>query len=253
MKPAQTLHISGLRLRAGGVGRVLCEGLGFDVQAGERWVLLGPNGAGKSTLLACLAGLLQPAAASVTLNGRALNDWPAPTLARERAWCPPYWNDPFPATAWETIQLARDHAASQTERAALLQRWDITHLADHDVRTLSGGERQRVALATACWQGAPLLLLDEPTAHLDLAHQHGLVQTLHAWSAAGGAVVTSLHDLNIAWQTATHAVLLDGRGVAWTGTREDVITPEHLALAFGVAVSWVEVCGERRLWVEPLT
>jgi iron complex transport system ATP-binding protein len=252
MKPAQTLRVDGVCLRAGGVGRVLCEGLSFTVQAGERWVLLGPNGAGKSTLLACMVGLLRPAGGNVTLHGRALSDWPAPALARERAWCPPYWTDPFPATAWETIELARDDAADAKQRAALLQRFDIAHLADHDVRTLSGGERQRVALATACWQGAPLLLLDEPTAHLDLAHQHGLVTTLHEWSAAGGSVVTSLHDLNIAWQTATHAVLLDGRGAAWAGPREAVITPEHLVAAFGVAVSWVEVCGQRRLWVEAL-
>jgi iron complex transport system ATP-binding protein len=116
------------------------------------------------------------------------------------------------------------------------------------VRTLSGGERQRVALATAWWQGAPLLLLDEPTAHLDLSHQELLVQRLLEHS---GSVVASLHDLNLAWRVATHAVLLDGRGGVALGTRDAVLTPERLGHAFAVPIAWVEVCGQRRLWVGP--
>jgi iron complex transport system ATP-binding protein len=252
MKSALTLRAENLCVRAGGAGRVLCEGLDLQVQAGQRWALLGPNGAGKSTLLATLAGLMPPAHGEVRLDNRNLRDWPPRTLAAARAWCPPFWNDPFGSTVMETIALARDDAAPVDERAELLERFDIAHLSDHDVRTLSGGERQRVALATAWWQNAPFLLLDEPTSHLDLAHQHSLVRSLKDWCTAGGAAVVSLHDLNIAWQTATHAVLLDGRGKAWVGPREEVITPAHLAAAFGVAVSWVEVCGERRLWVEAL-
>jgi iron complex transport system ATP-binding protein len=134
---------------------------------------------------------------------------------------------------------------------ALLQSLDLTALAAADVRQLSGGERQRVALAAVLWQDAPLLLLDEPTAHLDLAHQQQLLAVLQAHAERGGAVCASLHDVQLAWQLATHAVLFDGRGGAWAGPREEVMTPARLSAAFGVAIDRVAVCGEQRFWVGP--
>ena len=244
------LALHQVSLRAGTHGRVLCSGLNAVVEPGQRWALLGPNGAGKSTLLATLAGLLLPSHGELTLHGRALDEWPPGELARERAWCPPHWTDPFPATVSETVRLAqrRDDGDGGAALRALLDRFDVAPLAQSDVRTLSGGERQRVALATAWWQGAPLLLLDEPTAHLDLSHQELLVQQMQAHD---GSIVASLHDLNLAWRVATHAVLLDGRGGAAVGTRDEVLTPERLGHAFGVPIAWVEVCGQRRLWVGP--
>ena len=242
------LAMHDLSLRAGAHGRLLCSGLNAVVEPAQRWVLLGPNGAGKSTLLATLAGLLSPAQGEITLHGRVLDEWPLEALARERAWCPPHWTDPFPATVEETVRLARQRKGDDVALRTLLDQFDVASLAQADVRTLSGGERQRVALATAWWQGTPWLLLDEPTAHLDLSHQELLVQRLleHV-----GSVVVSLHDLNLAWRVATHAVLLDGRGAAVAGSRDEVLTPERLGRAFDVPVAWVEVCGQRRLWVGP--
>jgi iron complex transport system ATP-binding protein len=151
----------------------------------------------------------------------------------------------------ETVGLARadDDALDAPALRVLLQRLDIAALADADVRTLSGGERQRVALAAAWWQGAPLLLLDEPASHLDLSHREQLVALLHSHLQGGGSAVVSVHDLDLAWRIATHAVLLDGRGGAAAGTRDAVMEPERLATAFDVPVSWVEVCGQRRFWV----
>lgn len=242
------LALHDVSLRAGLHGRVLCSGLNAVFEPGQRWVLLGPNGAGKSTLLATLAGLSLPAQGEITLHGRALDEWPLAELARERAWCPPHWTDPFPATVAETVRLARQLDDDADALRDLLGQFDVAPLAGADVRTLSGGERQRVALATAWWQGTPLLLLDEPTVHLDLAHQELLVQRLHEHN---GSVVASLHDLNLAWRVATHAVLLDGRGGVVVGIRDEVLTPERLGHAFGVPIAWVEVCGQRRLWVGP--
>ena len=253
-----SLSVRGLTLRAGPRGRVLCSGLDFAVEHGQRWVLLGPNGAGKSTLLAALAGLITPAEGQVLLDSRALAGWPLDALARERAWCPAQWSDPFPATVAETVRLARPQApwwlstASDNDADALqrlLSSFDLAHLAQADVRTLSGGERQRVALAAAWWQSAPRLLLDEPSAQLDLAHQELLLARL---LERDGSVVASLHDLNLAWRLATHAVLLDGRGNATAGERASVMQPERLATAFGVPIAWVEVCGQQRLWVGPM-
>jgi iron complex transport system ATP-binding protein len=101
-------------------------------------------------------------------------------------------------------------------------------------------------------QGAPLLLLDEPASHLDLAHQQLLLGVLARHAERGGAVVASLHDINIAWDLASHAVLIDGRGGVHAGPRDTVICAPLLSAAFGVAVDRVEVCGQTRFWVGPL-
>jgi iron complex transport system ATP-binding protein len=101
----------------------------------------------------------------------------------------------------------------------------------------------------AWWQGAPLLLLDEPASHLDLSHREGLVALLQSHVHGGGSAVVSVHDLDLAWRIATHALVLDGRGGAVAGVRDAVLEPERLSAAFGVPVSWVEVCGQRRFWI----
>jgi iron complex transport system ATP-binding protein len=119
------------------------------------------------------------------------------------------------------------------------------------VQTLSGGERQRVALATALLQDAPLLLLDEPASHLDLAHERLLVELLLAHAEGEGAVVASLHDLDLAWDLASHVVLIDGRGGVVAGARDDVLVADRLGAVFGVAIHAIEVAGARRFVVGP--
>jgi iron complex transport system ATP-binding protein len=260
MNAVLRLAVDGLALRAGGTvrGRPLFDGLRFDVQPGERWVVLGPNGAGKSSLLAALAGVFPLAGGRVSLQGRPLPEWRAPALADWRAWCPQFWSDPFPSTVTETARIAMRRGAwwsdaSEDESAVerLLNELDLESLAQADVRQLSGGERQRVAIATALLQGTPLVLLDEPASHLDLAHQQLLLRLLERHSGEGCAVVASLHDINLAWDLATHAVLLDGRGRADAGPRAQVMTPPNLSRAFGVDIDRVEVCGQTRFWVGP--
>jgi iron complex transport system ATP-binding protein len=262
MTAAVHLEVCGLALRGGGSprGRQLFSELSFHVQPGERWVILGPNGAGKSSLLAALAGVFAWEAGEVRVQERPLREWEPSALADRRAWCPQFWADPFAASVAQTIRLARDRGAwwglvdvadNDDEVLRVVDRLDLRDLLSADVRTLSGGERQRVALATALLQGAPMLLLDEPSSHLDLAHQHLLLKLLHSHADAGGAVVASLHDLNLAWALASHAVLLDGQGGAFAGTAEVVMTPARLAAVFGVAVDLVEVCGQWRFWIGP--
>ena len=252
--------VEALSLRAGGTahGRVLFDGLDFGVQPGQRWVVLGPNGAGKSSLLAAMAGVFPLAGGRVMLQGRSLAQWPAQALADWRAWCPQFWSDPFPSTVTETARIAMRRGAwwsvdadDESTVDRLLTELDLESLAQADVRQLSGGERQRVAIATTLLQGAPLVLLDEPASHLDLAHQQLLLRLLERCSAGGHAVVASLHDINLAWDMATHAVLLDGRGHAVSGPRERVMTPDHLSQAFRVGIDRVEVCGQARFWVGP--
>ncbi len=258
MSAAVLLTLDAITLHAGGEpqGRLLCRELSLSVNPGDRWVALGPNGAGKSSLLAAMAGVLPVSAGRVLLEGRALAQWPLPQLAERRAWCPQFWIDPFAATVAETASLAmprgpwwrpapRDAAVAV---AQVLDELDLAALASADVRLLSGGERQRVAIASALLQGAPLLLLDEPSSHLDMAHQRVLLGVLARRSAQGRAVVASVHDLNLAWELATHVVLLDGRGGALAGPREAVMQPAPLAAAFGVPIERDDSRARVRFW-----
>ena len=255
--PGIDLEVTALRLRAGGATatRDLFGALDFRVRAGERWVVIGPNGAGKSSLLAAIAGVFPVAAGVIRIDGRALAAWRPDALANRRAWSPQFWSDPFPATVRETAALARDRgfawvvdegSRNDPDLSAMLERLDLSRLADADVQSLSGGERQRVAIATALLQGAPLLLLDEPASHLDPAHQRLLLGLLAEHARQGGAVVASLHDLNLAWDLGDHCVLLDGCGAAVAGPRDRVLTADRLSRVFGVAIESVELRGTRR-------
>ena len=254
------LEASGLALRAGGdaAERLLFEQLDLHVAAGERWAVVGPNGAGKSSLLAALAGVFPAARGTVRIDGVALADWRPTALAARRAWSPQFWSDPFPATVRETAALARDRDAGwrgaldgrrDPDVERVLARLGLEALAGHDVQTLSGGERQRVALATALLQDAPLLLLDEPASHLDLAHQRLLVDVLLAHAAAGGAVIASLHDLDLAWDLASHVVLLDGAGGVVAGARDAVLVADRLGAVFGIEIHAIDIAGARRFVV----
>jgi iron complex transport system ATP-binding protein len=254
------LDVRGLSLRAGGhpAERMLFAGLALRVMAGERWVVIGPNGAGKSSLLAALAGVFPIASGVVRIDGVALADWAPAALAERRAWSPQFWADPFPATVRETAALARGRAAGwrgaldarpDPEVERVLARLGLEALADHDVQTLSGGERQRVALATALLQGAPLLLLDEPASHLDLAHQRLLLDVLLAHAEGGGALVASLHDLDLGWDLASHVVLLDGAGGVVAGPRDVVLAADRLGAVFGVDIQAIDIGGTRRFVV----
>lgn len=255
-----TLDIESLALTAGGEGggRLLFTQLDAHVGAGERWVVVGPNGAGKSSLLAALAGVFPVQHGSVRIDGRPLGLWPAAALAARRAWSPQFWSDPFPSTVAETAALAYGRGGAwplwaggsvAAEVAAVLARLSLSELARADVQTLSGGERQRVAIATALLQEAPLLLLDEPASHLDPAHQRLLLAVLREHAHGGGAVVASLHDLDLAWDLASHCILLDGRGHAVAGERDAVLDAARLSEVFGVDIEVVEVRGARRFVV----
>ena len=260
--PAVLLEASALALRAGGAarGRLLFAGLDLRVVAGERWVVVGPNGAGKSSLLAALAGVFPVAAGAVRIDGVELSAWAPSALAARRAWSPQFWSDPFPATVRETAALAHRRDAGwrgtidrrdDPDVERVLGRLLLAELGDSDVQTLSGGERQRVALATALLQDAPLLLLDEPASHLDLAHERLLVDVLLAHADGEGAVVASLHDLDLAWDLASHVVLIDGSGGVVAGGRDEVLVAERLGAVFGVAIHAIEVAGARRFVVAP--
>jgi len=236
---APLLEASRLTLRAG--TRELARELSLRVAAGELWCVLGPNGSGKTTLLHALAGVRAPAAGRVALLGDDVAHTPPEQLARRRGLLTQTVHDSFAASALEVVLLGRhphhgrwsfDDEEDRRIAHDALAAVDAAALVARDVTTLSGGERQRVAIAALLAQRVPLMLLDEPTAHLDLRHQVGVLEHLRGLvQAAGHAAVIALHDLNLAARFASHALVLGGGTVA-SGPIDDVLTEETLAAAF---------------------
>jgi iron complex transport system ATP-binding protein len=229
-----------LRLNAG--SRTLVDRLDWTVRAGECWCIIGRNGAGKSTLLRTLAGLREPDAGSVAIDGKPLAEWPLEALARKRAYLPQSRSDAFSYRVLETVLAARHpyHAARYWEGSddhaialAALASMEVAELAQRDVRSLSGGERQRVAIAAMLAQDTPLLLLDEPANALDLAHQVSMMQLIATLCREQGkTAITIGHDLNLA-QACSHALLLMGDGSWEAGPVADVMTAPALSRYLG--------------------
>lgn len=229
---------------AGGERRVL-DRVDLELRSGELVTLLGPNGSGKSTLIRILAGTLAPSAGTVELFGRPAADWTRAELARSVTVLPQGMELPAGFRVVEVVALGRiPHArswfATAPEDAAAVERAlrdaDLVELADRPVRELSGGERQRVVVAMALAQEPRLLLLDEPTLHLDLAHQVALVELLDRLRRSRGvAVLAVLHDLNLA-AAADRAVLLHQGRLMPAGDADSIIDPALARTAFGVPV-----------------
>jgi iron complex transport system ATP-binding protein len=231
------LRCAGLALSLG--GRRAVDGITLDFDGG--WTaIVGPNGAGKSTLLSLLAGLRLPEAGQVLLQGRALSAWPGPQRAQQIAWLSQHGEAEGDIAVRDVVRLGRlprhgllgaPDAADEAAVDAALAETECTAYAARRLSALSGGERQRVLLARALAVQAPLLLLDEPTTHLDAPHQRALARGLRARAAAGGVVVSVLHDLTLALSADRVLVLQQGR-VAADGAPGDAALRAALEGAF---------------------
>ena len=206
--------------------------------------IVGPNGAGKSTLLRVLAGLQRPDTGSVWLGGRPLNEVPLREQARRMAWLPQQGEASGDLTVREVVHLGRlPHLGlfttpSARDEALVQQAMAHTECAAWQHRRLhelSGGERQRVLLARALAVDAPVLLLDEPTTHLDPPHQIALLRLLQRQARAGHTVVSVLHDLSLALQ-ADRLVLMDAGRICADGWRDDAVLHAALTAVFHGAV-----------------
>lgn len=239
--PREILGTEDLAVHIG--ARTLIEALTLRVHAGEIWSLLGPNGCGKSTLLHVLAGLHPPAAGTVRLIGRALPGLAPREAARLRGLLLQTQSDAFDARVRDVVSLGRHPYIgrfgweSDVDRAAVqhaMHAMDVLHLADRRMHRLSGGERQRVAVATLLAQDTPLLLLDEPTIHLDLSHQAMLMTRLVSMAHERQcAIVFATHEYNLAARFATHALLIHGASEVDIGPADTMLTAERLARLFG--------------------
>lgn len=227
------------------------DGVDLELGGGRHTCIVGPNGAGKSTLLRLMLGLLTPDRGQILLWGRTVADWPRRALARRVgvvAQDPP---PRFPISVREFVEMGRHphlrpwQRLGRVDREAVesaLGRAELTELAGRSISSLSGGEQQRTKLARALAQEPRLLLLDEPTAHLDLGHGariFGLIDRLVR--ERGLSAITVTHDLGLAGRFADRVVLLSaGRTVA-DGDARRVLTADHLRLAFGHPVEVVDL------------
>ncbi|MFI7386697.1 heme ABC transporter ATP-binding protein [Streptomyces sp. NPDC049813] len=258
--PGETVaEARGLHLELG--GREVLSGVDLPVRAGEVLALVGPNGAGKSTLLAALAGDLPPTAGELRIGDRPATAWPAPALAQHRALLPQSATLSFPFTVEEVVRMGRapwtgtpyedeDDAAI----AAALRATETAPFAARPFSALSGGERARVALARVLAQSTQLLLLDEPTAALDLRHQELVLRVCRSRAAAGDAVVVVLHDLGLAAAHADRTALLHTGHVTADGPPSEVFEARLLSEVYQHPVEvWPHPgAGEGAVWVVPV-
>ncbi len=239
--PGLRVDIDGLELRYDGA-RIL-SAIDLHIEAGERLCLVGPNGAGKSSLLRCLTGLVEPSEGLVRLDGVPLAEIERSTLARTISVVPSQVDLPFSMPVEEVVRLGRipheNPFTGQTadDRAAAdmaIRRVGIEKLRGRDARQLSMGERQLVLVAMAVAQGGRLIVLDEPTVHLDLRHQVEVLQLIGRLAEDGLTVLAVLHDLPLAAHFFPRLVLLDeGRMVA-DGPPAEVLSPDRIREVYEV-------------------
>jgi iron complex transport system ATP-binding protein len=226
--------------------RWLVRGATLTIGQGRLVALVGPNGSGKSTLLRLLSGVWTPSAGAVTLDGAPVGRLRRRQVARAVTLVPQDTHIAFPFSVRELVAMGRHAHLGRFDRegpadreaiARALHRADITALADRDATALSGGERQRVLIARSLATEARHLLLDEPTASLDVAHALDVLGLCRRLADDGHAVAVALHDLNLARRFATDAALLRGGEVVAAGPAAQVLTPAAVGAVFDVEVA----------------
>jgi ferric enterobactin transport system ATP-binding protein len=255
------------RLRAEGLtlgydNRTISTELSVRIPDGSFTVIIGPNACGKSTLLRALSRLLKPAAGQVHLDGRAISSYPAKEVARRMGLLPQTSLAPDGITVADLVARGRHphqkllRQWSEEDERAVLDAMDatgVTDLSSRLVDELSGGQRQRVWVAMVLAQQTPLLLLDEPTTFLDIAHQIELLELCRDLNRHDGhTLVAVLHDLNHACRYADHIIAMrDGRVIA-TGPPTDIVTAELVEDVFGLPCRIIEDPVSRTPLVIPL-
>lgn len=248
-EPTAAATVAESRLRAVDVtlaydGRVVSRELSVNIPSGKLTVVLGPNACGKSTLLRALARLLHPQHGQVVLDGKDIRRYPTKEVARRLGLLPQSSFAPF------GISVADLVARGRFPHQRALQQWsqdddvavsramavtNVTELASRSVDELSGGQRQRVWLAMVLAQETPLLLLDEPTTFLDVAHQLEVLELCRRLNRqAGRTMVLVLHDLNQAARYADHIIVMRAGAIVAEGAPHAVLTPTMLAEVFGL-------------------
>lgn len=230
-------------------GMPIISSISLSVDAGDRLAIIGPNGAGKSTLLRCLYRGVKPQRGTVRLDGVDLWSIGPRQAAQRIAVVPQETPSDFPFSVRDVVLMGRiphrkgmarwsDHDHEVTTQA--LARLELAPLALRQFASLSGGEKQRALIARALAQEPELIILDEPTNHLDIRHQLEILELL---KGLGRTIITTLHDINLAADFATHVAVLDCGRLTGHGQPTDVLTVEHISSAFRVGASLHQQAG----------
>jgi iron complex transport system ATP-binding protein len=235
-----------LRVRYGRAPKRALDGVSLSVPTGALYAVLGPNGSGKSTLMRALMGLVPVESGEALIGGRSAGGWDRRELAKVVGAVPQMEHMAFPLRVDSFVGMGRyPHLGplrppGEEDRVAVegaLDRCDVTELASRDVMSLSGGELQRVRIARSLAQDPTALVLDEPTASLDIRHEMSIFQLLRSSANRGMTVLLITHNLNLAARFADRLLLLDGGRVASEGRVEDVFQEEILQQVYGWPVS----------------
>lgn len=243
--PIVALRDVGLQLE----GRSIITRVSLEVFPGEVLALVGPNGAGKSTLLSLMSGDVVPSTGAALLAGKEASKYRPDEAARLRSVLMQSNTVSFPFTVREIVEMGRapwartPHISGDTEAiATALELADVSHLRHRRFTQLSGGEKARVSFARVLAQRTPLVLLDEPTAALDLRHQEDVMTTVRNLARDGTAVVVVVHDLSVAAGYADRVAMLVEGGLDAIGVPTDVIDAARVSRVYGVAVD-IELVG----------
>ena len=245
------LEAEGLTVRYPASTRAALDGVSCRVGATELVAIAGPNGSGKTTLVRALSGLVQPERGTVRVQGRALADWRRAELARVLGVVPQREEIAFPLRVDEAVMLGRyarlgplaaPGAADRSAVASALERCDAGSLAARSIDALSGGEWQRVRLARALAQEPAVLVLDEPTASLDVRHEMELLELIRRLVDEGLAGLVITHELNLAARYADRILLLSEGRVVAEGAPRDVLVESILSRVFEWPVAVTTWC-----------
>jgi iron complex transport system ATP-binding protein len=238
--------------------KTVLRSLSLEIQPGTVTAILGPNGAGKTTLLHLALGWLAPQSGQVRLDGRPLDSYSRRDLGQWMALVPQSERIPFEYSILEYVLLGRAPYLAPLDMPGaedyclgeqVIEQVGLGQLNGRAITTLSGGERQLALVARALAQQPRLLLLDEPTSHLDLANKVRLLRLMQELAVSGVTLLLTTHEPDVAAAIATHLVLMREGQVYQTGPLPQVFTAEHLSATYGVPVKVTQVDGRRiALW-----
>lgn len=250
MMAVEDLHFSHHQTR-----RSVLKGVGFTAERGRLTAVLGANGSGKTTLFRCITGLWTPQKGDIRYEGRSIRDYGHSARAKIIALVPQEHEPPFPYSVLEAVTMGRvahvglfsnpsRHDRRRAEEA--IERVGIGHLRSRPYTKISGGERQLVLIARALAQESPVMLLDEPTSHLDFKNQILVLKKIkEIASERSVAALMTIHDPNLAILFSDRVVLINGGSVLSQGAPHEVVNEDNLARVYGIDVSVFPVNGSR--------
>jgi iron complex transport system ATP-binding protein len=259
MNPGCLVKFDRVSFRYPSAAQPVMTDFNLEIGSGTVTAILGPNGAGKTTMLNLILGWLKPQAGQIWLEQLTLNSYSRRALGQWMGLVPQSEHTPFEYSLLEFVLLGRaPHMAPLAMpgeedlkiAADALHQVGLLSLRNRSILSLSGGERQLVLVARALAQQPRLLLLDEPTSHLDLSNKGRLVRLLRELSGKGVTILFTTHEADVASALATHLVLMKKGQILKTGTLEDVFTSQDLTALYQLPVSVVDIAGKRvALWI----